>query len=201
MTKTEDPELGICYECSTKDRDSAKKVVYHCGICKKWFCALHLKPKFPYIVDWETQFDVQGDPAVKAFFYSEYRREDGHPDFVYLQQMIERIESEKKIHNQMIEKNIDKMVEANWKRVPEIPTKKSHKVIGTGMTETTENTYGYKFVVPKEVYSNPEYREYLNHAQSMKSVKVIVDEYRKKFGDKEYFKELSKSMEKKHWWQ
>jgi hypothetical protein len=200
MAKTEDPELGICYECSTKDGDSSKKAVYHCDICKKWFCELHLKPKFPYFVDWETQFDVQGNPAVKAMFYSEYGRQDGHPDFVYLQQTVERIQREKAIQNQLIQENIDKMAEANWKRGNKTPYDESNEA-GAGMTKTTGNKYGHRFVVPNEVYSNPEYREYLNHAQSVKSVKVIVDEYYKKFGNKEYFKELSKSMEKKHWWQ
>ncbi len=193
-------EIGICYECSTKDRDSSKKTVFHCDICKKWFCELHLKPKLPYFVDWETQFDVQGNPAVKAFFYSEYRREDGHPDFVYLQQTVERIQREKAIQNQLIQENIDKMAVANWKRGNKTPYDESNEAVA-GMTKTTGNKYGHRFVVPNEVYSNPEYREYLNHAQSVKSVKVIVDEYYKKFGNKEYFKELSKSMEKKHRWQ
>jgi hypothetical protein len=87
----------------------------------------------------------------------------------------------------LIEKNIDRMAEANWKRGNAKPNEIANE-IEKGKTETTENKYGYRFVVPKEVYSNPEYREYLNHAQTMKSVKVIVDEYYKKY-------------KKKHWWQ
>ena len=55
-------------------------------------------------------------------------------------------------------------------------------------TTTTENRYGHKFVVPLEVYSNAEYREHLNYAETMKSVRVIVDEYYRKH-------------KKKHWWQ
>lgn len=180
--------------------DSSKKVVYHCDTCKKWFCEQHSKPKFPYFVDWETQFDVQGDPEVKAFFYSEYRREDGHPDFVYLQQTVARVQREKAIQNQLIQENIDKMAESNWKNGHKTPYDESNEAVA-GMTKTTGNKYGHRFVVPKEIYSNPEYREYLNHAQSVKSVKVILDEYYKKFGNKEYFKELCESMEKKRWWQ
>ena len=64
--------------------------------------------------------------------------------------------------------------------------KESKKRIEEGQTITKGNKYGLKFVVPKEVYSNPEYREYLNNAQSMKSVKVIVDEYYKKYGKRDY---------------
>ena len=79
--------------------------------------------------------------------------------------------------------------------------KESKKRIEEGQTITNENKHGLKFVVPKEVYSNPEYREYLNCANSVKSVKVIVDEYYIKCGNKEYFKELCESIEKKHWWQ
>ena len=60
--------------------------------------------------------------------------------------------------------------------------KESKKILEEWETTTKENKHGLKFVVPKEVYSNPEYREYLNHAQSMKSVKVIVDEYYSKHG-------------------
>jgi len=62
--------------------------------------------------------------------------------------------------------------------------------------ETVQTRYG--FVVPREVYSNPLYREYLDHADNMKSVKVIVDEYYRKYGKRKKFEEPKK---KKHWWQ
>ncbi len=64
--------------------------------------------------------------------------------------------------------------------------KESKKRVEKGQTITKGNRYGLRFVVPKEVYSNPEYREYLNNAQSMKSVKVVVDEYYKKYGKRDY---------------
>ena len=72
MLSTEDSELGICYECSTQDWDSIQKRVFQCEKCKKWFCEKHLKPKYPYFVDWDIIFDIQGNPAVKEMFYSEY---------------------------------------------------------------------------------------------------------------------------------
>ena len=59
--------------------------------------------------------------------------------------------------------------------------RKELKKMMEGQTTTKGNIYGFKFVVPTEVYSNPTYREYLDHAQSMKSVRVIVDEYYKKY--------------------
>lgn len=87
---------GICYECRIKEEDSSEKQVYHCDLCDKWFCETHLKPKFPYFVDWDNVFDVQGNPEVKTLFYSEYGRQDGHADFVYLRKTIEAIEIHKK---------------------------------------------------------------------------------------------------------
>lgn len=193
----EKQDLGICYECSTKDMDSSKKVVYHCDVCNKWFCELHLKPKLPYFVDWETMFDVQGNPDVKALFYSEYRRQDGHPDFVYLRKTVEALELDIEERNKLIQQAIDRMVEANWKRGNETPKEYANEV-ERGKTETTENKYGYRFIVPKDVYSNPEYREYLNYAKTMKSVKGIVDEYYRKYGKT---KSLVATLKKKHWWQ
>jgi hypothetical protein len=64
-----------------------------------------------------------------------------------------------------------------YRQIKQEKTKKLEKRLEEGQTITKKNKHGVKFVVPKEVYSNPEYREYLNHAESMKSVKVIVDEF------------------------
>jgi hypothetical protein len=72
--------------------------------------------------------------------------------------------------------------ESKDKTYREKKPKESKKRIEEGQTITKGNKHGLRFVVPKEVYSNPEYREYLNNAQSMKSVKVIVDEYYRKHG-------------------
>jgi hypothetical protein len=71
------------------------------------------------------------------------------------------------------------------------------KNIGNQETITTGNKYGHRFVVPREVYSNATYREYLDYAKTMKSVKVIVDEYYRKYPMK---MDLKKSKNKKHWW-
>jgi hypothetical protein len=101
--------IGICYECSTKNMDSSQKTVYYCEKCQKWFCELHREPKFPYFVDWETQFDVQGNPEVKAFFYSEYGRQDGHADLEYLRRKIMEMELEEEYQNFLIKSAMDNM--------------------------------------------------------------------------------------------
>jgi hypothetical protein len=72
-----------------------------------------------------------------------------------------------------------------YRQIKQEKTKKLKKRLEEGQTITKENKNGLKFVVPKEVYSNPEYREYLNHAESMKSVKVIVDEFYSKHGKRD----------------
>ena len=110
MATTKDSELGICYECSTQDLYSSKKKVYHCEICKKWFCEKHLKPKYPYFVDWETVFDVQGNPEIKELFYSEHGKKEGHPDFVYLRKTVEAMKNEKKLQDERIQQRIDDMI-------------------------------------------------------------------------------------------
>lgn len=118
---------GICYECLTKNGDSSKKPVYYCDLCQKWYCQLHSKPKFPYFVDWETQFDVQGNPAVKAMFHSEYGRKDGHSDFEYLRQYIEREKEKKSVDDELIERNLNRMNYAVHRRREK---KKTIKAVG-----------------------------------------------------------------------
>ncbi|MCW4005142.1 MAG: hypothetical protein NWF04_00880 [Candidatus Bathyarchaeota archaeon] len=183
------------------------KPIYRCELCKKWFCMHHLKPKFPYIVDWEAIFDVEGDPRIKAAFHAEYKREGGHPDFILLRKTIEKIEREEKTQNQAIKQAMDRMNEADrQERIEQSEKEAKEKAIqkaeeeklrAIGKATTTENKYGIRFMVPLEVYSNAEYREYLNYAQTTKSVDAIVEEYYKKYGKGK----REKTSKKKHWWQ
>jgi len=169
-------QIGICYECNTKNCDSSKKQVYHCELCNKWFCELHLKPKFPYFVDWETIFDVQGNPKIKALFYSEYGREDGHADFVYLRKTIEKLNLEKRLHDKLIKQAIDRMAEANKTRNA-IAWDRFEDAMANGKTITYKNIFGHEFTVPKEVYKNKQYRAKLNRANSSSEVQSIAGDY------------------------
>jgi len=85
-----------------KDGDSSQKQVYHCDLCEKWFCEKHRKPKFPFFVDWDTISDVQGNPEIKALYYTEYKREGGHPDFVYWRKKFEALDLEDRTRNDLI---------------------------------------------------------------------------------------------------
>ena len=201
MESERESQSGICCECSVKDGDSSQKQVYHCELCDKWFCEKHLNPKFPYFVDWETVFDVQGNPQVKSLFYSEYRRVDGHPDFIFLRKTIEALELEEKTRNELIKKAIDRMVQIPLPRKPittvmdtatyDMPTRTYGKT-----TRTYGNIHHYSFEVFTEVYSNKEYRKRLDNAKTMDEVENI---------EKEYFSHHPNPKEqpskKEHWWQ
>ena len=201
--------MGICYECSTQNMDSSQKRVSHCEICNKWFCEAHLKPKFPYFVDWDTVFDAQGDPKIKALFHTEYNREGGHPDFVYLKKTVEALNLEEKTRDKLIQQRIDEMMEADKKRIlhtaeamGKLKAAFSNEAYAqnvyyknTPTTKTYENKYHYRFTVPAVVYVVKEYREKLNAAKTLSEVGAILRDY-----DKHYRKKQGQTK-KKHWWQ
>ena len=215
METSDETETGICHECSVKDGDYSQKKVYHCEMCDNWFCEEHRSPKFPYFVDWDTVLDVQGDPEIKALYHTEYKREGGHPDFNYWRKTFEARDIAEKELDRLIKIGLDKMdaafkerqyqrAEERYRQAQLEAKEKEAKESAafarctTGQTVTTGNKYGNMFVVPLEVYSNMTYREYLDYAQTEKSVKVIVDEYYSKYGRRQKSEETKK---KKHWWQ
>ena len=154
---------------------------------------MHLKPKFPYFVDWDTVFDVQGNPEVKALFYSEYRREEGHPDFVYLRKTIESLQLEERFRNKLIQQAIDRMIEANQKR--NAISMEKLKIAMKGDTKTYENKFGHDFTVPLEVYEDDKYRLRLNNANLLCEVESIIADYYRHHSTRE------EKPKKKHWWQ
>jgi len=111
MTERES-RVDSCCECC-KEGDFSLKSVFHCELCDKWLCEKHVKPKFPFFVDWDTIFDVQGDREIKVMFYVEYQREGGHPDFVYWHRKFEALDFEEKQRNELIKKAIDRMMRSN----------------------------------------------------------------------------------------
>ncbi len=187
-------------------------------------------------MDWDTISDVKGSPEIKALFYTEYKREGGHPDFVYWRTKFESLDLEEKTRNELIKQSMDRINnpekyrteppkeenEADKKRRidffirEESESNEPEQVNLRQETVTTGNKYGNRFVVPKEVYSNETYREYLNYAKSMESVRVIVDEYYRKYAmgeikehpkktkpeeTQEPVKQVEEPRKKKHWWQ
>jgi len=218
-------QLGVCDECSIKEKDSSKKKVYYCELCGKWFCERHLKPKFPFFIDWDTIFDVQGNREIKLRYHMEYRRKDGHPDFVYWRRTVETFRIEEKTRNELIKQAIDRMmhpekygvekpaeyetdttkrieillreeIELNEKAEKSI-SKKTY-VKSSSSTFTYDNVYHHHFEVPTEVYSDIEYRNRLNNARTLEEVEKIINDYnihRRKEREQEQPKK------KKRWWQ
>lgn len=225
-TETErEAKIDSCYECSVKEHDSSQKKVYYCELCGKWFCERHLKPKFPFFIDWDTIFDVQGNREIKLRYHTEYRRKGGHPDFVYWQREVEKFEIEEKARNEMIKQAIDRMmhpekygvvkpaeyetdttkrVEILLKEEIELDeigrkgiTEKNYVQSG-GTTVTYDNIHHHEFRVPTEVYSVIKYRSRLNTARTLEEVEKIIKDYNK-HRRKERKQELHKKKEQ--WWQ
>ncbi len=176
--------VGICYECQTKDNDSSEKTVYLCDACGKWFCDLHKKPKFPFFVDWETQFDVQGNPAIKAMFYSEFGRKDGHSDLVYFRNKVMEMELEEEYQNFLIKEAMDRMnlygKPLREVKVPVIESKHqlSEKERRANATRTYANKFTHEFPIPAGIYSVDEYYDRLNNAKTLEDVDKIIDDYK-----------------------
>jgi hypothetical protein len=181
-----------------KEGDSSQKQVYHCELCDKWFCEKHLRPKFPYFIDWETIFDAQGNPEIKALYHIEYKREGGHSDFVYWRKTFEALDIEEKVRNKLIQHAIDRMAEANKSRTEIAIDTMEEKMSQSEKIKTYENRFHNRFSVPEEVYSNKTYRERLNNANTSNQVEAIVMDYYRHHR-KEPEQELTNK--KKHWWQ
>jgi hypothetical protein len=214
MDSSKDSDLGVCDECQ-KDGDSSEKVVYYCDLCKKLFCELHKKPKFPYFIDWDTQFDVQGNPAVKAMFFSEYGKQDGHVDFEYLRTTIESMELQEEYQNFLIKTAMDKMMlygESEGETIPisqcvEVPVAKEEKPhvrkrnLRSSATTTYNNKYGYHFPIPLGIYSFDYYYKELNKAKTLSEVEQIIAEFKKDCKKTQTKPEQVEQPKKKHWWQ
>jgi hypothetical protein len=192
-------------------------------LCERWFCEKHLEPKLAFIKDVEA---IDKIPEIRVLYYTEIEGKEGkgHPDFDYSRRRFRELDIEEKRRNELIKQALDRMnhyyadveipekptdseagrkkrVEILFREERELNEPQKEDVKSSETTTTSGNFYGYRFVVPREVYSNPQYREYLNHAETMKSVRVIVDEYYRKYPFSFRKKDLEKPNKKKHWWQ
>lgn len=182
--------------------------MYRCELCERWFCKKHLEPRLAFIKDLNA---IENIPEVRALYFTEseqLKSHDGHPDFEYSRRKYTELKLEEKRLNELIKQALDRMnhyyegipekpvdAEADRKKRVEIlsreereirekPKKEEQIKLPKGV-ETVVTRYG--FDVPSEVYSNATYREYLEHADNLKSVKVIVDEYYRKYPKKKKF--------------
>jgi hypothetical protein len=199
-----------CVECSVRDRDFSKKQVYHCGLCDRWFCEKHLEPRIAYIRNFTS---LPHSKKLRDYLEKEWKRKDGHPDFAYSEKRIKELDLEEKEEQQTIKEILDGFKEYPFEINPEEKRKRTVEILQKEEEEIKEKERSHKFpervetvvtthgfTVPRQVYSNPEYREYLNHADNLKSINVIIDEYYRKypFSMRE---NMNKPKKKKHWWQ
>ena len=186
-----EPTIGSCHECILKNKDYTEKPVSKCKFCGNNFCHEHQQPKFPYFVDWDNLFDIQGNPEIKALYYSEFNRKDGHPDFVFWKKTFERLDLEEEIRNKLIKQAMDKMMDSEPVKpytviqpdFEEIRKLKEDFDIHNRATEeaiTIHNKYGHRFRVPSIVYSDIEYRVRLDNARTLAEVEEIIALYRQK---------------------
>jgi hypothetical protein len=218
MEPQKESKIDVCVECCVRERDLSQKKVYRCELCDRWFCEKHIEPRLAFIRDLEA---IDNIPEIRVLYFTEIKekkQKEGHPDFEYSRRKFRELDIEEKRRNELIKQALDRMnhyyaevdiseepieaLRARSKRVAMLlkeeeemdkPQTANLLKFPEGV-ETVRTAYG--FVVPLEVYSNPEYREYLDHANNLKSVKVIVDEYYRKYGKR---KKLEEPEKKKHW--
>jgi hypothetical protein len=170
-------------------------------LCDRWFCEKHLEARLAFIKDFGA---IEDSPEIRVLYDTEMQKENGHPDFEYSRRRFRELDIEERRQNELIKQALDRMnhyyedveipekpidAEADRKKRAEILLReeKEEDVKFFEGVETLKTAHG--FVVPSEVYLNAEYREYLNHADNLKSVKVIVDEYYRKYPKKKGVRE------------
>jgi hypothetical protein len=82
-------KIGVCVECKVREGDSSKKKLYQCPYCKKWFCKKHVEPRLTTTKD---AIERTRDLTLKEKLYEEWRRKDGHPDYIWTKQYLENLE-------------------------------------------------------------------------------------------------------------
>jgi hypothetical protein len=82
-------KIGVCIECKVREGDSSKKKLYQCPYCKKWFCEKHIEPRLTTTKD---AIERTRDLVLKEKLYEEWRRKDGHPDYIWTKQYLENLE-------------------------------------------------------------------------------------------------------------
>jgi len=75
-------------------------------LCERWFCEKHLEPRLAFIRDIKA---VENSPEVRTLYYTEWKRQDGHPDFAYSQIKLLELDIEEKNRSELIRQALDRM--------------------------------------------------------------------------------------------
>ena len=98
--------MDECVECCVRAKDSSKKPVYQCHFCERWFCEKHIDARMAFLKNWKL---IDKNPEVRALYYTEMQREDGHPDFAYTRMKFMELDFEEKERNTLISQALDEM--------------------------------------------------------------------------------------------
>jgi len=102
-------KIGICTECKVREGDSSKKKLYKCPYCKKWFCEKHIEPRLTLT---RSAIERIKDPVLREKVYEEWRKKDGHPDYVWARQYFENLEIKEREEREKVWKALDKLKES-----------------------------------------------------------------------------------------
>jgi hypothetical protein len=223
MQPEKESQVGICYECTTKNTDSSRKEVSRCRYCEKWFCKEHSEPRMPHFINWDSVLDIPGIAEFKVQYYIEHKRQGGHPDLVYWRKKLETLEIEEKRRDELINQAIDRMMAVSFskpanshdnlpigtsyeRRIWELEKalnisheearKKIEEQDRPFATRTYHNKFNHDFRIPEGMYDVDQYYEKLNNARTLEEVEALIDEYRNP-----HPKTVELPEKKKHWWQ
>ncbi len=80
--------------CKVRDSDTSEKTLYKCKYYGQFFCKKHLEPKL--VLSMKDALDKFNELKLEEVFEKEWRKEEGHPDFVYTKEFLEKLGGEKR---------------------------------------------------------------------------------------------------------
>jgi len=106
-------KTDVCPECKVRDGDSSKKKLYQCPYCERWFCEKHIEPR---IATTRSAIEQIADPILRDKVLEEWRKPDGHPDFVWTKKYFEDLRIKEEMEREKLWKAMDKLKEISESR-------------------------------------------------------------------------------------
>lgn len=114
--------VGVCPECKVREGDSSRKRLFKCNYCGRRFCKKHLRPR---LATPRSFIEKIKDPVLKDKVYEEWRRPNGHPDWVWTRKYFEELELKKEEERRKFLEILDKL---KGKKITEMPERMPTKV-------------------------------------------------------------------------
>jgi ribosomal protein L37AE/L43A len=111
--------IDVCPECKVRENDSSKKKLFKCCFCERYFCKRHIAPRLAMM---RSAIEEIKDPVLKDKVYEEWRKKDGHPDWIWTEKYFEKIKIEEERKRERFWEAVGKLKEAKEKEVLKIPT-------------------------------------------------------------------------------